>query len=567
MNRLIILLCGLLGAVCTPLLGQNRDFQAQRIIIDDNAGDGVRNTMTLQTPPVLPQSTIISIPDPGLPAASLLLTESLTPQTVNADITFNGTIDFTASNVLGLFSLADGTTIIGNGTPLNKFRLNMAHGNNWAALQTFNIVDIDGGDIDGTAIGGTTPSSGSFTTLQSNGGTQLGNGVGPDNLSISLGTGNLTLSGLQSDNSPTTVLTFNGSGQVRTTSVAAFAATLGGAVAVVTDGTLSGDGSAGTPLGLNLAASNTWSSGTTFGNGDAGDATTFNTGGGIDLTLGEDGLDRSSGVDETFTFDNSGAGDLNVAVNGDLSNTGNADFATGAGSSATVGNTTGATTLEGSSIDIGPAGPGAIDIGNAGSTTTLAGTVVFTQAPTLPLSSGALLRGDGSGEAEELAAGANGEVLTIVGGTPTWAAAPAGTVQHDGTLVGDGTGGNPLGIDLSGSNTWTAQQTFADVDVNGGDIDGTPIGGTVAAAGAFTTLTSNGASTFGDGNGDDITLDVSDPTTGGNLLLDITNGTLELDGLTQDNALTDVLVVDAGGVVHTRTVASLGGGRGVVAER
>src|SRR5690606_1430009 len=133
------------------------------------------------------------------------------------------------------------------------------------------------------------------------------------------------------------------------------------------------------------------------------------------------------------------------------STTGSASLATGAGSNAVVGNTTGTSTLEGSDINIGPSGPGTIDIGNAGSTTTLDGTVVFNQAPTLPLTQGAIFRGDGSGEAEELAAGSNGQVLTVVGGTPTWAPVPSGAVQHDGTLTGDGTGGNPLGLDLSSS--------------------------------------------------------------------------------------------------------------------
>ena len=565
MNRLIAMLCGLTLAVCMPLFGQNRDFQAERLVLDDNGADGVRNTMTLQSPSSLPLNTIISIPDPGLPGASVLLTESLLPQSVNANITFTGTVDFTTSTVVGLNSLTDGTTLLGTGMPLNRFRLNMAHPNNWIAPQSFNAVDVDGGTIDGASIGGTAPSSGAFTTLASSGTTQLGNGVGPDNLTISPGTGNLTIAGLPVDNAPIAVLTYNGSSQVRTTSIAALAAAVGASTAVVTDGTLTGDGSVGSPLGLNLTAANLWSSGTTFGNGDPGDATTFNTGGGVDLVLGEEGIDRSSGVDETFTFDNSGGGDLNVVVNGDiggngdLSNTGDADLATGAGSSATIGNTTGATTLEGSDIDIGPVGPGTIAIGNGGSTTTINGAVIFAQAPTLPLSSGALLRGDGSGEAAELVAGANGEVLTIVGGTPTWAV-PSGAVQHDGTLTGDGTGGSPLGIDLSGSNAWTAEQTFADADVNSGEIDATPIGGSTPAAGGFTFLSSNGATTLGDGDGDNITLDASDPTTGGNLLLDVTNGTLELDGLTQDNGLTDILVVDAGGVVYTRSVASLGGG-------
>ena len=79
-----------------------------------------------------------------------------------------------------------------------------------------------------------------------------------------------------------------------------------------------------------------------------------------------------------------------------LSSTCDATIASDAGSNATVGNTTGTSTVEGSDINIGPAGPGTIDIGNAGSTTTLDGTVVFTNPPSLPLADNAIFVGDGT---------------------------------------------------------------------------------------------------------------------------------------------------------------------------
>ena len=66
-------------SVFLPLLGsvvataQNRDFGAERIVIDDNAADGVRNTMTIQTSNPLLQNVLLTIPDPGAGAAQIVL--------------------------------------------------------------------------------------------------------------------------------------------------------------------------------------------------------------------------------------------------------------------------------------------------------------------------------------------------------------------------------------------------------------------------------------------------------------------------------------------------------------
>ncbi len=67
------------------------------------------------------------------------------------------------------------------------------------------------------------------------------------------------------------------------------------------------------------------------------------------------------------------------------------------------------------------------------------------------------------------AGGTAGQVLSIAASpapssssaTLEWAAASSGTVSRNNTLVGNGSSGSPLGINLANSNTWTANQTFA----------------------------------------------------------------------------------------------------------
>lgn len=56
---------------------------------------------------------------------------------------------------------------------------------------------------------------------------------------------------------------------------------------------------------------------------------------------------------------------------------------------------------------------------------------------------------------------ASGNVLTYNGSNVVWTAPTGGgTVSRNSTLVGDGSGGSPLGINLAKSNTWTGNQTF-----------------------------------------------------------------------------------------------------------
>ena len=58
--------------------------------------------------------------------------------------------------------------------------------------------------------------------------------------------------------------------------------------------------------------------------------------------------------------------------------------------------------------------------------------------------------------------GSASQVLTVNAGVPSWSdPTGGGAVSRNNTLVGDGTGGNPLGINLGNINTWTARQNFS----------------------------------------------------------------------------------------------------------
>lgn len=114
--------------------------------------------------------------------------------------------------------------------------------------------------------------------------------------------------------------------------------------------------------------------------------------------------------------------------------------------------------------------------------------------------------------------GTNGQVLTTDGnGVTTWTTNGAGTV----TSVG-GTG-TVNGLTLSGTVTSTGSLTL------GGTLDlSSPpaIGGSAAAAGSFTTLNSNGVTSFSNASVSMANLPTSDPVVAGRLWND--SGTLKV---------------------------------------
>jgi len=163
--------------------------------------------------------------------------------------------------------------------------------------------------------------------------------------------------------------------------------------------------------------------------------------------------------------------------------------------------------------------------GNAASATNLAGG-----------GSGSLPYQTGAGTTTFLAAGTNGQVLTLASGVPSWATPTTGTVT---SVSGTGT---VSGISLSGTVTSSGSLTL------GGtlDLSAPPaIGGTTANSGAFTTLTAstslttptvqatnsaglalkNSAGTtqmsMGAGGGDNLAINVSTNLNGTNAQIDI----------------------------------------------
>ena len=62
------------GLILSPSVrGQSRDYRAERIVLDDNAADGGLNTITIQAPNPLLQDVALTIPDPGVGTAEILL--------------------------------------------------------------------------------------------------------------------------------------------------------------------------------------------------------------------------------------------------------------------------------------------------------------------------------------------------------------------------------------------------------------------------------------------------------------------------------------------------------------
>jgi hypothetical protein len=80
---------------------------------------------------------------------------------------------------------------------------------------------------------------------------------------------------------------------------------------------------------------------------------------------------------------------------------------------------------------------------------------------------------------------------------------------------------------VSGATTIANTATLGNVDINGGTIDGTTIGGASAAAGTFTTLSSTGNTTLGDASGDSVTINASTVSTPNGLNFD--SNTLVID--------------------------------------
>ena len=135
--------------------------------------------------------------------------------------------------------------------------------------------------------------------------------------------------------------------------------------------------------------------------------------------------------------------------------------------------------------------------GNAATATTAGSATTATTATNLAGgATGSIPYQSGAGATTFLAAGTNGQVLTLAGGVPTYATPTTGTVT---SVSGTGT---VSGISLSGTVTSSGNLTL------GGtlDLSAPPtIGNTTPNTGRFTSLTVDDNSTFGTSNTDTVT--------------------------------------------------------------
>lgn len=283
----------------------------------------------------------------------------------------------------------------------------------------------------------------------------------------------------------------------------------------------------------------------TFGAGSAGLTNNRIATAGTGIDIVDAGVDNGS-----LTINNTGllgaAAGTGISVTttsqtATITNTGVTSISVGAGLSAT--GSTGAITLNNTGILAINGTPNQVNVSTSSGTATLSTPQNIHTAATPTFAKLTLTNLDASTTGTQILI-SDGGVLKErpLSSFPTFTG-----VVTDATLVGDGQT-TQLGINLANPNSWSAPQTFAVVDVNGGTIDGTTIGATTQAAGTFTTLGATGSTTLGDG--------------GDNTTINVNGGQLTVAGLTQDNTQPDVLAIDGNGRVYKRAASSLGGGSG-----
>ena len=611
----------LAGLVASPdATAQNRDLNAERLLLDDDAGDGTRNILRLQVPPTgLAADRVLTFPDAGGtvmtgiapvtpgqilfggPAGQTAQSGNLfwdngagifnigagnfTVTAATGNTSIAGTLAVTGATslsslaltgkatsastvgadpgttlvtkdylVAGNLAVATDATLTGDGTTGTPLGLDLSNANTWTATQTLpttaaqgdaliastnagtTTVDaarigagltdaqvndnltINGGSVDATPIGATTPSTGAFTNatvgselqlVETGGGTDYVGFQAPAAVALNQ---IWTLPGADGT-----------SGQVLSTDGAGVLSWITNNATVTTDATLTGDGSGGSPLGIDLANANTWTGTQTLPTTAAqGDALIASTNAGA----------------TTIDAARIGAGLTDAQVNDNL-------------------------TINGGTVDASPIGA---TTPSTGAFTTITGTAL----PAASTSTDLVTSNGGALETRTLAS-----LSGSIG------------VSTDATLTGDGTTGSPLGIDLANGNTWTGTQTLpttaaqgdaliastnagtttidaarigaglTDAQVNdnltisGGTVDGSAIGATTPSTGAFTTVSTTGSITVNDGAGTDLVI-----TEGG---LDRSSGSAEAIQLNNSGAgAADLLINGATQTTNSRLTVNEG---------
>ena len=171
------------------------------------------------------------------------------------------------------------------------------------------------------------------------------------------------------------------------------------------------------------------------------------------------------------------------------------------------------------------------DTGATGSTGPAATIAVGTVTTGSPGSSATVTNSGTSGAAVFDFSIPQGDAGSVAGMADGTAAAPSLAFSGDTNTGLFRPGADQLGFTTGGTSAMTIDASqnvvIGAADINGGAIDGTTIGGSTAAAGTFTTLSSTGNTTLGDASGDSITMNASTVSTPNGLNFD--SNTLVID--------------------------------------
>jgi len=487
--------------------------------------------------------------------------------TTAGNVTIAAYADFKAKDVqaggaltaAGATTLSGALTVSGGGAvALGASALTGSGAWTHTGTLTAGTVDINGGAIDGTAIGAASASTGAFSTLSATGTSTL--------TTVDINAGNIdnTVIGASTAVAGTfAALTATGTSTLSTVDINA------GAI----DGTAIGANSVSTGAFSTISATGAITgdlTGDVAGNVTSTGTSTFTT---VDINGGAiDGTNIGANQVGTGHFSTLGAtGTLTgVAANfsGAVGVDGNFDVATNKFTvNATSGNTQVAGTLGSTGAITASAGVTGDLTGNVAGNVTSTGTSTFT---TVDINGGAI---DGTAIGANSASTGAFSTLSATGTTTGVAANFSGAVGVDGNfdvatnkmtvaaasgnttiagtlgvtgaitgaLTGNVTGnvtgdltGNSAGTHtgaVSGNVTSTGTSTFTTVDINGCAIDGTIIGANAAVAADFTTMDATGNVTIGG------TLAVTGNTT--------LTGNLTINGTTTDVSTVNTVIEDA----------------------
>ncbi|HUX00264.1 MAG TPA: hypothetical protein VMY35_04725, partial [Phycisphaerae bacterium] len=412
-------------------------------------GGGSDNSVTI-TNSVTTGDIILTLPNATDTLVGVALAQTLTSKTLTAPIinacTITGAVTITTPTVTGT----------------------------WTNLGAVTTVDINGGTVDGTAIGGSTPAAGAFTTIAASADVTIAAG---QDLILAQGAGEIKLNAASSGGiiiKPTST----------TTSLVTISTVSQTGAQTISIPDLTG----GADTFATLKLANAFTANCIFSG-----APTFASITGNDASLGVTGTDGAGGGAGGIVAIAGGLGHTNGA-GGAVTTVGGGGAGTGAGGLVSVtggasgagatGNGGAASLVGGAAASVNGAGGAAAVTGGAGNGTGnggaitltggLAGTGATGNGGAASLTGGAASVTNGTGGAASLIGGIGvgtgaGGAVTITGGAGTTSTGNGGAVAIEGGATASGTAG-AITIGTSGTGTVTVGNTSVVTTIVGQDL-------------------------------------------------------------------------------------------------